>query len=43
MSEKTLVTVFCVVAIVAALAVVIPGAIWLLTKYIEFLGWAGGL
>lgn len=41
--QKTLAIITKVVALVAVLFIVIPAAIWLLIKYLQFLGWAGGL
>lgn len=42
-NEDPLVVAFCVVTAAAIFAVVIPGAIWLVIHYLEFLSWAGKL
>ena len=41
-SEATLAT-LTRVALVGAILLVIPGAIWLVIRYIQFLAWAGNL
>ena len=42
-SESTLAVATKVGLVAATLLVLIPGAIWLVVKYIEFLTWAGNL
>lgn len=41
-SESTL-AVAARVALVAAILLAVPGAIWLVIRYIEFISWVGGL
>ena len=42
-NEDTLAVVTKVAAFLAGIFIVIPGAVWLLIKYIQFLAWAGNL
>ena len=42
-SEDTLAILTKIGVLIAALFVLVPAAVWLLVKYIEFLSWAGNL
>lgn len=42
-SESTLAVAVCVVLVAAVFFIAVPGAIWMLIKYLEFLQWAANL